>query len=112
MSEFWKDKRVCVTGGAGFLGSFVLEKLRERGSKDIFVHISAVERSGLTGISQLAIDFEGASDRGMSNIAGISGPTASQLGDWLSRPASQNIPKAIPLLGQTQGGRDAIRALL
>lgn len=28
---FWRDKRVIVTGGAGFLGSFVVEKLRERG---------------------------------------------------------------------------------
>ena len=37
MSEFWQDKRVCVTGGAGFLGSFVLEKLAERGAKDVFV---------------------------------------------------------------------------
>jgi hypothetical protein len=71
-----------------------------------------VERSGLTGISQLMIDFEGASDRGMSGIAGISGPTAAQIGDLLSRPSSQNIPRAVPLLGQTQGGRDAIRALL
>ncbi|MBM5804861.1 MAG: GDP-L-fucose synthase [Candidatus Verstraetearchaeota archaeon] len=29
--SFWKDKKVLVTGGAGFLGSFVIEKLRERG---------------------------------------------------------------------------------
>jgi GDP-L-fucose synthase len=35
--EFWRDKRVTVTGGAGFLGSFVVEKLRERGAADIFV---------------------------------------------------------------------------
>lgn len=33
----WKDKRVVVTGGAGFLGSYVVEKLRERGCKRIFV---------------------------------------------------------------------------
>jgi len=34
---FWEDKRVIVTGGAGFLGSYVVEKLKERGCKNIFV---------------------------------------------------------------------------
>jgi len=34
--SFWKDKRVVVTGGAGFLGSYVVEKLRERGCREIF----------------------------------------------------------------------------
>jgi len=36
-TTFWKDKRVIVTGGAGFLGSFVVEKLRQRGAAQIFV---------------------------------------------------------------------------
>ena len=31
----WK-KRVVVTGGAGFLGSFVVEKLRDRGVPEVF----------------------------------------------------------------------------
>jgi GDP-L-fucose synthase len=35
--KFWSQRRVCVTGGAGFLGSYVLEKLNARGAKDIFV---------------------------------------------------------------------------
>lgn len=35
--SFWKDKRVVVTGGGGFLGSFVVEKLKERGATDIFI---------------------------------------------------------------------------
>ena len=35
--SFWEDKRIIVTGGAGFLGSYVVEKLKERGCKNIFV---------------------------------------------------------------------------
>ncbi|MEZ7892931.1 MAG: GDP-L-fucose synthase [Candidatus Wallbacteria bacterium] len=32
-----KDKKIIVTGGAGFLGSFILEKLAARGCKNVFV---------------------------------------------------------------------------
>jgi GDP-L-fucose synthase len=35
--KFWQNKRICVTGGAGFLGSFVLQGLKGRGATDIFV---------------------------------------------------------------------------
>jgi GDP-L-fucose synthase len=33
----WSKERVVVTGGAGFLGGFVLEELRRRGARDVFV---------------------------------------------------------------------------
>ncbi len=37
MSDFFKDRRVVVTGGAGFLGSYVVEGLQKRGCKNILV---------------------------------------------------------------------------
>lgn len=36
-TAFWENRRVCVTGGAGFLGKFVQKRLRERGANEIFV---------------------------------------------------------------------------
>ena len=35
--DFWRDKRTVVTGGAGFLGSFVVERLRQLGCSTIIV---------------------------------------------------------------------------
>ncbi len=35
--QFWQNQRVVVTGGGGFLGSFVVDALRTRGCRDIMV---------------------------------------------------------------------------
>jgi GDP-L-fucose synthase len=35
--SFWQGKKVIVTGGGGFLGSFVVEKLQQRGATDLFI---------------------------------------------------------------------------
>ena len=37
MSGFFEDRRVVVTGGAGFLGSYIIERLQKRGCKNILV---------------------------------------------------------------------------
>jgi GDP-L-fucose synthase len=34
---FWTDRRVCVTGGAGFLGGFLVAELERHGAAHIFV---------------------------------------------------------------------------
>jgi GDP-L-fucose synthase len=37
-NEFnWADKRICVTGGAGFLGTHLIANLRSKGARDIFI---------------------------------------------------------------------------
>ncbi|GIK40748.1 MAG: hypothetical protein BroJett011_45810 [Chloroflexota bacterium] len=35
--KFWSRRRVCITGGGGFLGSFVVERLRQRGAREVIV---------------------------------------------------------------------------
>lgn len=43
-------KRICVTGGAGFLGSFVVEKLKARGAE---VFIPTIEKYDLTKMESI-----------------------------------------------------------
>ncbi len=35
--RFWQNHRFVVTGGAGFLGSWLIDALRERGASDIVI---------------------------------------------------------------------------
>lgn len=35
--NFWENKRIVVTGGAGFLGTYVVEKLKQKRCKGIFI---------------------------------------------------------------------------
>jgi GDP-L-fucose synthase len=37
MSDFFKDRRIVVTGGAGFLGGYIIDGLQKRGCKNILV---------------------------------------------------------------------------
>jgi GDP-L-fucose synthase len=36
-AQFWRARRVMVTGGAGFFGFFVVDRLRAEGAKEVFV---------------------------------------------------------------------------
>ena len=51
MSAFFKNRRVCVTGGAGFLGSYVIKKLSQRGCRDILV--PAIEEYDLVRLDEI-----------------------------------------------------------
>jgi len=70
-NDFWKDKRVCVTGGAGFLGSFVTEKLRQRGAAEIYVPI--IEEYDLVKIEDIHRMYEAARPDLVIHLAALAG---------------------------------------
>ena len=79
--NFWQNRRVCVTGGAGFLGSFVVEKLKLRGAKEIFVPL--IEDFDLVKLS----DIQRALDMGKPDIVIHLAALAGGIGANRARPA-------------------------
>jgi GDP-L-fucose synthase len=54
---FWESRRVCVTGGAGFLGSYIIAKLKQRRAGDIFIpHIEDYDLTDPASISRMLDD--------------------------------------------------------
>lgn len=95
MTDFWRDKRVCVTGGAGFLGSFVLEKLAERGAADVFV--PRVEEYDLTKLDDQERMLDAAQPDLIIHLAALAGG----IGANRERPAEffyQNLMMGVPLM--------------
>lgn len=95
MTDFWKNKRVCVTGGAGFLGSFILEKLAERGAKDVFV--PRIEDYDLTVEQDQGRMLDDAKPDMVIHLAALAGG----IGANRARPAEffyKNLMMGVPLM--------------
>lgn len=58
-TTFWRDKRVIVTGGSGFLGSFIVDKLRARGAAEVIVpRRDDYDLRDIQAIRQLFVDVQ------------------------------------------------------
>ena len=93
--EFWANKRVCVTGGAGFLGSYIQETLRERGANDIF--IPHIEDYDLTKIDNIQRMLDDAQPDVIIHLAAVVGG----IGANQARPAEffyKNLMMGVPLM--------------
>ena len=92
---FWQEKRVCVTGGDGFLGSFVQKTLKERGANDVF--IPTIEQYDLTDITDIRRMLNDAQPDLIIHLAALAGG----IGANLARPAEffyKNLMMGVPLL--------------
>ncbi|MBM3143719.1 MAG: GDP-L-fucose synthase [Chloroflexi bacterium] len=93
--EFWADRRVCVTGGAGFLGSFVQRELRDRGATEVF--IPHVEHYDLTLLEDVQRVLKDANPDVIIHLAAIAGG----IGANRARPAEffyKNLMMGVPLM--------------
>src|SRR5712691_4648638 len=74
--SFWQERTVVVTGGAGFLGAYVVEKLRQRGCQRIVVPRSReydLREKGAIAISHFDLATEN-----IREIPGSLGGTCTQ----------------------------------
>jgi len=70
-TKFWDTKRVTVTGGAGFLGTYIIKKLKERGCRDIFVPL--IEDYDLVDMSAIKRLYDDAKPDIVIHLAAIVG---------------------------------------
>ncbi|UCD48528.1 MAG: GDP-L-fucose synthase [Phycisphaerales bacterium] len=99
MSDYFRDRRVVVTGGAGFLGRFVTEGLRRRGCRGI--EIPLVEQYDLVKAADIVRMYETMQPDVVIHLAAVVGG----IGANRERPAEffyQNLMMGVQLIEQAR----------
>ncbi len=92
-NEFWADRKVCVTGGAGFLGSFVQETLRDRGVADIFIpHIEDYDLTDIDNIQRMLDDAKPDIIIHLAALAGGIGANRARPGEFFYKNLMMGVP--------------------
>jgi GDP-L-fucose synthase len=93
--DYWAGQKICVTGGAGFLGSFVQKTLRERDAREIY--IPHIENYDLTDLEDIRRMLDDAKPNIIIHLAALAGG----IGANRERPAEffyKNLMMGIPLM--------------
>ena len=99
MNGFWENRKVTVTGGAGFLGLVLVRKLRERGARHIFVPRS--HQYDLTCIEDVIRMYEDSRPDIVIHLAAVVGG----IGANLARPGEffyKNLIMGVQLIEQAR----------
>src|SRR4030067_1017988 len=88
LSNYWSNKRVIVTGGAGFLGSFLVEKLTARGAADVLIpRVEQYNLVDITAIRPMYDDYLQPAASSLQTIATHLAARAGGIGATRPRPA-------------------------
>jgi GDP-L-fucose synthase len=83
MNAFWENRRVCVTGGAGFLGSYIVEKLERRGCRNLYIPMhEKYELVAAEAIRRMYDDFEPNIVIHLAALVGGIGPNSRYPGQY------------------------------
>ncbi len=98
-NNFWQDKRVTVTGGSGFLGSFVVEKLKAHGASEENIFVPRSKDYDLVQTSEIGRMLEDGQPDMVIHLAALAGG----IGANRAAPGKffyDNLMMGVPLMHQ------------